>query len=198
MEREGALVARYPLLIQKTLADKLSDKVQVIIAPPRRRAIHRLEPHRHPGLDGLRGDGHRAEQSDAGLTMILALTATLAIVVQDHASLRAAPRSAATELTALWQGDVVEIRGERAGYLKVYDYHRERGGYLRSESVRPVALTESAAPELLAVLRFLRETPRIRGARHQLWRRVLEGRTGPIAHRRALRCHCPHGRAAGR
>jgi regulator of protease activity HflC (stomatin/prohibitin superfamily) len=33
MEREGALVARYPLLIQKTLADKLSDKVQVIIAP---------------------------------------------------------------------------------------------------------------------------------------------------------------------
>ncbi len=33
MEREGAAVARYPLLIQKTLADKLSDKVQVIIAP---------------------------------------------------------------------------------------------------------------------------------------------------------------------
>jgi regulator of protease activity HflC (stomatin/prohibitin superfamily) len=33
MEREGALIARYPLLIQKTLADKLSDKVQVIIAP---------------------------------------------------------------------------------------------------------------------------------------------------------------------
>ena len=33
LEREGALVTRYPLLIQKTLADKLSDKVQVIIAP---------------------------------------------------------------------------------------------------------------------------------------------------------------------
>jgi regulator of protease activity HflC (stomatin/prohibitin superfamily) len=33
MEREGAAIARYPLLIQKTLADKLSDKVQVIIAP---------------------------------------------------------------------------------------------------------------------------------------------------------------------
>jgi regulator of protease activity HflC (stomatin/prohibitin superfamily) len=33
MEREGALIARYPLLIQKALADKLSDKVQVIIAP---------------------------------------------------------------------------------------------------------------------------------------------------------------------
>jgi hypothetical protein len=91
--------------------------------------------------------------------MILALTATLAIVALDHTSLRAAPRAAATELTALAQGDVVEIRGERAGYLKVYDYHRERGGYLRSDSVRPVALTEAAAPEMLAVLRFLRETP---------------------------------------
>lgn len=34
MAREGALVSRHPLLIQKTLADKLSDKVQVIIAPP--------------------------------------------------------------------------------------------------------------------------------------------------------------------
>jgi len=33
MEREGALLAHDPLRIQKTLADKLSDKVQVIIAP---------------------------------------------------------------------------------------------------------------------------------------------------------------------
>ncbi|MBL8376852.1 MAG: prohibitin family protein [Burkholderiales bacterium] len=34
MQREGVLVTRHPLLIQKSLADKLSDKVQVIIAPP--------------------------------------------------------------------------------------------------------------------------------------------------------------------
>ena len=34
MAREGALLSRHPLLIQKTVADKLSDKVQVIIAPP--------------------------------------------------------------------------------------------------------------------------------------------------------------------
>lgn len=34
MAREGSLISRHPLLIQKTLADKLSDKVQVIIAPP--------------------------------------------------------------------------------------------------------------------------------------------------------------------
>jgi regulator of protease activity HflC (stomatin/prohibitin superfamily) len=34
MAREGAVVSRNPLLIQKTLADKLSDKIQVIITPP--------------------------------------------------------------------------------------------------------------------------------------------------------------------
>jgi regulator of protease activity HflC (stomatin/prohibitin superfamily) len=34
MALEGALITRHPLLIQKTLADKLSDKIQVIIAPP--------------------------------------------------------------------------------------------------------------------------------------------------------------------
>lgn len=34
LERDGALIQRNPLLIQKTLADKLSDKISVIIAPP--------------------------------------------------------------------------------------------------------------------------------------------------------------------
>jgi regulator of protease activity HflC (stomatin/prohibitin superfamily) len=34
MAREGAVVTAHPLLIQKVLAEKLSDKVQVIIAPP--------------------------------------------------------------------------------------------------------------------------------------------------------------------
>jgi regulator of protease activity HflC (stomatin/prohibitin superfamily) len=34
MAREGALLTRHPLLIQKAMADKLSDKVQVIIAAP--------------------------------------------------------------------------------------------------------------------------------------------------------------------
>ena len=91
--------------------------------------------------------------------MILALTASLAIVVLDHTTLRAAPSSSATELTALWEGDVLEVRGERAGYFKVYDYRRERGGYLKNESVRPIELSETAAPALLAVLRFLRDSP---------------------------------------
>jgi regulator of protease activity HflC (stomatin/prohibitin superfamily) len=34
LERDGALIQKNPLLIQKTLADKLSDKISVIIAPP--------------------------------------------------------------------------------------------------------------------------------------------------------------------
>jgi regulator of protease activity HflC (stomatin/prohibitin superfamily) len=34
MARDSALIQRNPLLIQKALADKLSDKIQVIIAPP--------------------------------------------------------------------------------------------------------------------------------------------------------------------
>jgi regulator of protease activity HflC (stomatin/prohibitin superfamily) len=35
MAREGALLTKHPLLVQKTLADKLSDKIQVIITSPR-------------------------------------------------------------------------------------------------------------------------------------------------------------------
>jgi regulator of protease activity HflC (stomatin/prohibitin superfamily) len=34
LERDGALISRHPLLIQKTMADKLSDKITVIIAAP--------------------------------------------------------------------------------------------------------------------------------------------------------------------
>jgi regulator of protease activity HflC (stomatin/prohibitin superfamily) len=40
MAREGTLVSAHPLLIQKTLADKLSDKIQVIIAPPPAEGSH--------------------------------------------------------------------------------------------------------------------------------------------------------------
>jgi regulator of protease activity HflC (stomatin/prohibitin superfamily) len=34
MERDSILIAKNPLLIQKAVADKLSDKIQVIVAPP--------------------------------------------------------------------------------------------------------------------------------------------------------------------
>jgi hypothetical protein len=36
LARDGALIDKHPLLIQKTMADKLSDKISVIIAPPPR------------------------------------------------------------------------------------------------------------------------------------------------------------------
>jgi regulator of protease activity HflC (stomatin/prohibitin superfamily) len=34
LERDGVVLTKHPLLIQKTMADKLSDKISVIIAPP--------------------------------------------------------------------------------------------------------------------------------------------------------------------
>ena len=34
MEREGRLISKHPLLVQKALVDKLGDKIQVIVAPP--------------------------------------------------------------------------------------------------------------------------------------------------------------------
>jgi len=90
--------------------------------------------------------------------MLLALTAALALVVQDRTPLRAAPRAQASELTRLWQGEILEVREERAGYLRVYDYRLERGGYLKSEAVRPLGVSLADAPALLAVLRFLRDS----------------------------------------
>jgi len=91
--------------------------------------------------------------------MLLSLAAALAIVAQDRTPLRAAPRPQAAELTVLPQGEVLEVRDERTGYLKVYDYHRERGGYVKRGSVHLLAVSEADAPALLAVVRFLREIP---------------------------------------
>ena len=61
-----------------------------------------------------------------------------AIVVQDQAALRAAPRDSAPQQALLWQGEVVEVRGERLDYLQVYDYRRERGGFVRASQVRRI------------------------------------------------------------
>src|SRR5690606_19095292 len=80
-----------------------------------------------------------------------------AIVVQDQASLRAAPRDGAQQQTVLWQGEVLEVRGERLDYLQVWDHKRERGGFIRANEVRRMALSEAEGPALLAVLRFVRD-----------------------------------------
>jgi hypothetical protein len=91
--------------------------------------------------------------------MLLATVAALAIVAQDQAVLRAAPSRNAQQQATLWQGEVLEIRGERLDYLQVYDHRIERGGYVRLSEVRGTGLEEADAPGLLAVLRFLREAP---------------------------------------
>ena len=85
--------------------------------------------------------------------------APFAIVTQDQTALRAAPREAAAQQAVLWQGDVLEVRGQRFGYLQVYDHRRERAGYVLASQVRGTALASEEAPSLLAVLRFVRDTP---------------------------------------
>jgi len=58
----------------------------------------------------------------------------------------------------LWQGDALEVRGRRLDYLRVYDHRRERAGFVRAAQVRMLSLQPQDAPELLAVVRFLRDT----------------------------------------
>ena len=44
-------------------------------------------------------------------------------------------------------------------FLQVYDHRRERAGFVRASQVRRVSLAAADAPELLSVVRFLRDTP---------------------------------------
>lgn len=59
----------------------------------------------------------------------------------------------------MWQGDSLEIRGEKGDYLQVYDHRRERAGYIRTSQVRQVSHKPADAPELMSVVRFLKDTP---------------------------------------
>lgn len=82
-----------------------------------------------------------------------------AIVAQDHTALRAGPRDSTPIQAVLWQGDALEVRGQRLDYLQVYDHRRERAGYVRASQVRTMRLRAEDAPELLSVLRFVRDLP---------------------------------------
>ena len=82
-----------------------------------------------------------------------------AIVTSDQAALRAAPRDSAQQQAQLWQGEVLEVRGERLDYLQVYDHKRERAGFVRASQVRRTALAATESPELLSVLRFVSDRP---------------------------------------
>jgi hypothetical protein len=82
-----------------------------------------------------------------------------ALVTQDALPLRSGAKSGGTPLALLGQGELLELRGERMDYLQVWDVVRERGGYVRANAVRPLTLAPDEAPELLALLRFLRDRP---------------------------------------
>ncbi|HSV50655.1 MAG TPA: hypothetical protein VLJ57_00960 [Burkholderiaceae bacterium] len=92
-------------------------------------------------------------------SVVGAAAMSTAIITTDQTALRAAPRDSALQQAQLRQGEVVEIRGERQDYLQVWDHQRERGGFVRASDVRRTALEASEAPDLLAVLRFVRDTP---------------------------------------
>lgn len=90
---------------------------------------------------------------------MLPLLLLCALVVEDQTALRAAPQESTPRQAVLWRGDWLEVRGERAGYLQVYDHRHERPGYVRPSQVRTYPLEEASAPALHAVIDFLRDTP---------------------------------------
>lgn len=90
--------------------------------------------------------------------MLASALTIIAIVTQDQSALRAAPKDSAAQQAVLWQGDSLEIRGEKGDFLQVYDHRRERAGYIKASLVRGHSLKPEGAPELLSVVRFLKET----------------------------------------
>jgi len=84
--------------------------------------------------------------------------ATTAIVLRDQTSLRAGPRDSAPQLAVLWQGEALEVRGERLDYLQVWDPVRERGGFVRASQVHRSRLGAAEAPGLLMLVGFTRES----------------------------------------
>ncbi|WP_282829408.1 hypothetical protein [Pelomonas sp. V22] len=75
------------------------------------------------------------------------------LVLQDQAPLRGAARDSAPLQANLWRGEALEIRGERLDHYQVWDYRRERGGWLRKSQLYRLP---SDANELLATLRLVR------------------------------------------
>ncbi|HLK89376.1 MAG TPA: hypothetical protein VKZ18_05765 [Polyangia bacterium] len=116
--------------------------------------------------------------------MTPAVVLLVALVAEDPAVLRNAPRDNAPAQATLWRGDWLEVRGEAAGFLEVYDHRHERPGYIRPAQVREYCVNgaglgpaefvagghrdpsrvpgcdrvdAATAPELAAVVRFLRD-----------------------------------------
>ncbi len=84
---------------------------------------------------------------------------SLALVAQDGSALRAAPSASAATLAPLPSGELLEVRGQRLDHVQVWNHRLERGGYVKASALRALGTAESDAPQHLAVLRFLRDTP---------------------------------------
>ena len=115
--------------------------------------------------------GSWSEVVRTGMTMLIAAAAaalatvagaatiaTTAIVLRDQTALRLAPHGSATQQAVLWQGEILEVRGERLDHLQVWDPVRERGGFVRASQVHRSRLGAADAPGLLALVAFTRES----------------------------------------
>jgi len=58
----------------------------------------------------------------------------------------------------LWQGEALEVRGERLDYLQVWDHVRERGGFVRASQVHQSRLGAADAQSLLTLVAFTRQS----------------------------------------
>ncbi len=90
---------------------------------------------------------------------VLATATVLALVLHDKAPLLAEGRGAAPRVASLWPGQVLEARRELRGFVEVWDHARARGGWVRATDVRRYAVAPESLPELVAIVRFLRDTP---------------------------------------
>src|SRR5262252_5377399 len=91
--------------------------------------------------------------------LLPALAVVVALVTQDQTPLRASAHDAAPRQTTLAAGDWLEVRGERQGYLQVYDHRRERPGYVRSGTVRTYPVEPAIAPKLGTLVEYWQDAP---------------------------------------
>lgn len=91
--------------------------------------------------------------------MSLMQAAVFAIVTQNGSALHATASESAPTQAMLWQGDMLEVRGENLDYLQVYDHRHERAGYIRASRVRQTTLQPNESRALLEIVRFLRDSP---------------------------------------
>ena len=118
-----------------------------------------VSPGAAPVTAGATSSSSTTASATPPATPRAAAQARLAIVLRDATSLRAAPHATAQQQALLWQGEVLEVRGERLDHLQVWDHRRERGGFVEAARVRVLTGSGGEANDLLAVLRFVRGTP---------------------------------------